>query len=71
MPLRIVMPNVPPSEAIIQTVAEKCGGQVVLAFSGGKDAVAAWIALKRAGVKVFPYYYYAHPNLANKRRSAV
>ena len=63
MPLRIVMPNVPPSEAIIQTVAEKSGGQVVLAFSGGKDAVAAWIALKRAGVKVFPYFYYIHPHL--------
>lgn len=63
MPLRIVMPNVPPSEAIIQTVAEKSGGQVVLAFSGGKDAIAAWIALKRAGVKVFPYFYYAHPHL--------
>lgn len=57
------MPSVPPSEAIIQTVAEKSGGQVVLAFSGGKDAIAAWIALKRAGVKVFPYFYYAHPHL--------
>lgn len=69
MSLRITMPNVPPSEAIIQTVAEKSGGKVALAFSGGKDAVAAWIALRRAGVKVFPYYYYIHPELSFVNRA--
>ena len=44
-------------------MAEKSGNKVLLAFSGGKDAIAAWIALRKYGVKVFPYYYYIHPGL--------
>jgi len=59
----IVLKGVPPSEQIIDTVASESNGKVLLAFSCGKDSIASWIALKRRGVKVIPYYYYIHPDL--------
>ena len=34
---------------------------VMLAFSRGKDSVAAWLALREAGVPVVPYYCYLIP----------
>ena len=63
MAQRIIIPNVPPSEAVIQSVIEKSDGKVLLAFSAGKDSIAAWLALKAAGATVFPFYYYIHPDL--------
>lgn len=61
--MRLVIPNVLPSEKVIEEVAGLSGGKVLLAFSCGKDSIAAWIALRRAGVKVFPYFYYVCPDL--------
>lgn len=57
------MPGRAPSEKVTESVLEKCNGKVLLSFSCGKDAIAAWIALRRAGAKVFPYYYYLVPDL--------
>lgn len=54
---------VPPGEQIIDTIAAKCNNKVLLAFSCGKDAIAAWLALKARGVEVVPYYYYLCPDL--------
>lgn len=39
------------------------GEPVLLAFSCGKDALAAWVALRDAGVAVVPYYMYYVPGL--------
>ena len=36
---------------------------VLLAFSGGKDAICAWLALRDSGVKVIPYYMFLVPDL--------
>ena len=39
------------------------GRPVLLAFSGGKDAIAAWLALRDDGVPVVPCYLYLVPGL--------
>lgn len=37
---------------------------VMLAFSCGKDAIGAWLELRRHPVKIIPYYMYLVPDLA-------
>jgi 3'-phosphoadenosine 5'-phosphosulfate sulfotransferase (PAPS reductase)/FAD synthetase len=39
------------------------GRPVLLAFSRGKDSIAAWLALRDAGVQVIPYHLYLIPGL--------
>ena len=39
------------------------GQTVLLAFSRGKDSIAAWLALRDAGVHVVPYHLYLVPGL--------
>lgn len=39
------------------------GRPVMLAFSRGKDSIAAWLALRDAGVSVVPFYLYLVPGL--------
>ncbi len=39
------------------------GQTVILAFSRGKDSLAAWLALREAGVTVIPYHMYLIPDL--------
>ena len=39
------------------------GQTVLLAFSRGKDSIAAWLALRDAGVNVIPYHLYLVPSL--------
>jgi hypothetical protein len=39
------------------------GQTVLLAFSRGKDSIAAWLALRDAGVRVVPYHMYLIPGL--------
>jgi hypothetical protein len=39
------------------------GQTVLLAFSRGKDSIAAWLALRAADVNVIPYYLYGVPDL--------
>lgn len=52
----------PPSAQLRDEFA-KAGEPVLLAFSGGKDAIAAWLAMEDAGVTVVPYYLYYVPGL--------
>lgn len=58
----IEIPGVRPSAEIREELA--AGGPVLLAMSCGKDALAAWLALRDAGVAVVPYYLYLVPGLA-------
>lgn len=44
-------------------------GTVLLAFSCGKDSVAAWLALKHRGFTVHPFYMYLVPELQFVDRS--
>jgi 3'-phosphoadenosine 5'-phosphosulfate sulfotransferase (PAPS reductase)/FAD synthetase len=55
----------PSSEVRAQLAAE--GRPVILAFSRGKDSIAAWLALKDAGVDVRPFYLYLVPGLKFER----
>lgn len=56
----IELPGQPPSK---QIRAELAGQRVLLAFSCGKDSLAAWLALLDSGVEVLPYYLYPIPGL--------
>lgn len=59
-----VIPGVPPSTEIRRLIAEE-GQPVMLAFSGGKDSVAAWLALRDAGVTdIYPVFMYLIPGLS-------
>ena len=44
---------------------------VVLSFSRGKDAVAAGIALNRAGFRIIPYYLRLLPELLEFERESL
>lgn len=55
-------------EIVGQPTSAQCrerlaGSPVLLAFSRGKDSVAAWLALRSAGVEVIPYHLYLVPRL--------
>jgi hypothetical protein len=52
--------GVPPSAELR---AELAGGTVLLSFSRGKDSIAAWLALRDAGVNVLPFHLYSIPGL--------
>lgn len=50
------------SEEATREVA-KLSDTVLLAFSGGKDAIATWLAIKPHFKRVVPYYMYLVPDL--------
>ncbi len=52
--------GITPSAQLRQALA---GQTVLLAFSRGKDSLAAWLALRDAGVNVVPYHLYLIPDL--------
>ena len=56
----VSIPDVTPSA---QLRAQLAGETVILAFSRGKDSLAAWLALREAGVNVVPYHMYLIPEL--------
>lgn len=58
----IEIEGVRPSADIRAELAESAE-PILLAFSCGKDALAAWLALREAGVPVVPYYMYYVPGL--------
>jgi hypothetical protein len=58
----IELPGVESSRAIREQLATE-GRPVLLAFSGGKDALASWLALRESGIPVLPYYMYYVPGL--------
>lgn len=53
----------PTSAEVRESLAAE-GRPVLLAFSRGKDSIAAWLALRDAGVDVIPYHMYLVPDLA-------
>jgi hypothetical protein len=58
----VVIEGATPSTQLRQELAD-AGQPVMLAFSRGKDSIAAWLALREAGVKVIPYHLYLIPHL--------
>lgn len=59
-PSLVTIAGQPPSA---QIRAEMTGTKVLLAFSRGKDSIAAWLALRESGVEVVPYHLYLVPRL--------
>lgn len=59
---RIRFDGVPDSDDLCRTIRAE-SESVILAFSCGKDSVAAWIQLERHGFKVLPYHMYLVPGL--------
>ena len=57
-----VVKGQPTSEEVRAKLAAE-GRPVCLAFSCGKDSLAAWIALRDAGIEVVPAYMYYVPGL--------
>jgi 3'-phosphoadenosine 5'-phosphosulfate sulfotransferase (PAPS reductase)/FAD synthetase len=52
------------SKALCAAVLADNGPTVLLSFSGGKDSLSCWIALRRAGfTRIVPFYYYLVPDL--------
>lgn len=49
------------SDELCEYMAEITGGVTMLAFSTGKDSVAAWLKLRRYFDKIVPYYLYNIP----------
>ena len=61
----IEVSGIPTSEDIRQQLIES-GEDVMLAFSGGKDSLSAWIAMLNSGMppeRIYPYYMYGIPGL--------
>ncbi|MGW5741568.1 hypothetical protein [Amycolatopsis sp. NPDC003861] len=58
----VVIDGVVPSVDIRAEFARR-GRPVLLAFSRGKDSLAAWLALRDAGVEVRPFHLYLVPGL--------
>jgi hypothetical protein len=52
------------SAALRRFVKETFGKRVLLAFSGGKDAISAWLALRDDGFEVVPYFMYCIPGIS-------
>lgn len=57
-----------PSERmkVMEEIAAMSGGVVGLAFSGGKDAIAAWVAMRESGLftRIVPVYKYLVPGIS-------
>jgi hypothetical protein len=53
-----------PSDVMNRSLAEEHNGQCILSFSGGKDSIGAWLALRAAGFDdITPVYLYLVPGL--------
>ena len=56
-----VIEGVTPSQQIREELAAS-GRPVLLAFSRGKDSIAAWLAMREAGINVVPYHMHRLPD---------
>ena len=54
--------GVVPSSEVRQMLIDQ-GKPVLLAFSRGKDSIAAWIALKEAGIEIIPFHLIRVPGV--------
>jgi hypothetical protein len=70
MPVTTTLDGIPPSTEVRTQLAE-AGRPVLLAFSRGKDSIAAWLALCDAGVDVRPFYLYLIPGLLGFERASL
>lgn len=53
-----------PAEEVVQIVRQECGPRILLAFSRGKDSIAAWLAIRDRFEEVVPVFFYAVPGLS-------
>jgi hypothetical protein len=53
----------PNADALCRYVAEKSGDTALLSFSAGKDAVAAWLQMRKYFKRIIPIYLYNIPDL--------
>ncbi len=53
----------PPGEQIVAQVRRETGTKTILAFSTGKDSIAAYLAIRHAFDEVIPVYMYLVPGL--------
>ena len=60
MPGPLALEGLTPSKELRDSLR---GETVILAFSRGKDSIAAWLALRESGVNVVPYHMYLVPDL--------
>jgi hypothetical protein len=52
------------SVELMQKMSEKTNGTCLLAFSTGKDALCAWVELRKYFTSITPVYYYMIPKLS-------
>jgi hypothetical protein len=52
-----------PYELCARAKAQFGIAKVALAFSAGKDSIAAWLALRHAQIEVIPIHFMVHPDL--------
>ena len=52
------------SAELCEKLAEKTNGTCLLAFSTGKDAICAWVELRKYFHSITPVYYYMIPELS-------
>jgi hypothetical protein len=60
----------PTSEQVRADLATQ-GRPVLLSFSRGKDSIAAWLALRAAGIQVHSFYLYSVPGLLAFERDSL
>ena len=60
----------PTSEQVRADLATQ-GRPILLAFSRGKDSIAAWLALRAAGIQVHAFYLYSVPGLLAFERDSL
>jgi 3'-phosphoadenosine 5'-phosphosulfate sulfotransferase (PAPS reductase)/FAD synthetase len=53
----------PNADALCRYVAEHSGDTALLSFSAGKDAVVAWIQMRKYFKRIVPFYLYLIPDL--------
>lgn len=56
------------SDELCAQMAQECD-TAILAFSTGKDSIAAWLQMRKYFKRIIPYYCYAVPNLGFVERS--
>lgn len=62
---RALMEQWPHDMELMEEIRRRSGDTVILAFSRGKDSIAAWLALKRSGLfkRIIPYHNLVVPGL--------
>lgn len=56
------------SAELCERMAQECD-TAIIAFSTGKDSIAAWLQMRRYFKRIVPYYCYSVPNLSFVERS--